>query len=55
MRLVDHFKGIVITSYILCIKPPLFSQLYTLIYLAKLKLKLVVSICLIVGKLLLYC
>jgi hypothetical protein len=54
IRLANYFKGIIVTSYILRIKPPLFFLLYTLIYLARLKLKVVVCICLVVSKLLAY-
>jgi hypothetical protein len=54
MRLIDHFKGIIITSCISCIKPALFFSLCALIYLARLKLKMLISLCFIVSKLLSY-
>jgi hypothetical protein len=55
MRFADHLKGVVITSCISCINLVSLYHFSTLIYLTRLKLKVLKSPYLVVSELLTYC
>jgi len=53
MRLANHLKGVVIASCVSCFNLLSIYLFCTLIYLARLKFKVLISPCLVIGKLLL--